>query len=377
MAEISRPWDGIVTGDAGPYSDDQWTDAWLSLIGPIIASEGVFNSQLNELDLTGVASPVSINTGRALVDGSWYQSDAAVAVTVATPAANPRVDRIVLRKDWVLQTIRITRIAGAEAASPVPPAIVQIDGTTWDTPLWQVHITTGAVITHYRDERSFLGQYEPAGYSTPTEWYIEDEFDWTVNAIADADNIKGWGVTINAGAGNTIAILDESGTNAGAIRLSHGAGTNDQIGIASGQFRPDQSNTRAMFIAKEPNTDNDLDRVIGFVDARNTLTPTEGVFFKNDGSVDSNWHAITRAGGVETDTDTLIGLSDTYKRLEIQWRSNVSVTFLIDGVVVATHTANIPNDQNELLVIDIFDLGVAPVSQAYQDIDLMRARGNR
>lgn len=375
MAELSRPWSGTVTGDAGPYSDDQWTDVWNTLLGPTIASEGVFNGQLNELDLSNVVSPVSINTGRALVDGIWYESDSAVSVTIPTPAANPRVDRIVLRKDWVLQTVRITRIAGAEAASPVAPAITQVDGTTWDLPLWQVHITTGAVVTHYRDERAFLGQYEPAGYSTPAEWYVEDEFDWTTLTVVDGDNIKQWGITIDAGAGNLIALLNESGSNAGAIRFSHGAGTGLLVGIGSGLFRPDQSNTRALFRIKEPNSDAELDRVIGFVDGRNSLIPTEGVFFRSNGT--ANWFAVTRSGGVETATDTAQALTNVYKDFEIQWRSNASVTFLIDGVVVANHITNIPSDQDEFAVVDIFDSGVAAVSQAYMDIDLFRARGTR
>lgn len=376
MAEISRPWDGTVTGDAGPYSDDQWTDVWKTLLAPVIASEGVFSNQLNELNLTGAASPVSVNTGRAMVDGSWYESDSSVSVVVPTPAANPRVDRIVLRKDWALQTIRITRIAGAEAASPSPPAITQIDGTTWDLPLWQVYITTGGVITIYRDERSFIGQYEPAGYSTVSDWYIEDEFDWTVNAIADGDHIKQWGITINAGAGNSITILDESGTVAGAIRLAHGATTGDQIGIASGRFRPDQASARFLFRIKSPNSDANLDKVVGLVDSRNTLTPTEAAFFRADGA--GNWFAVTRSGGAETATDTGQAQTDTYKRFEIHWHSNASVTFLIDDAVVATHITNIPNDQDELLAVDIFDDGVgAPTSQAYLDVDLVTGRGSR
>lgn len=376
MAETSRPWDGTVTGDAGPYSDDQWTDVWKTLIGPTIASEGVFRSQLNELDLSGVASPVSINTGRALVDGSWYQSDSSVSVTIPTPAANPRVDRIVLRKSWAAQTIRITRIAGTETASPVPPALSQIDGTTWDLPLWQVFITTGGVITHNRDERSFLGQYEPAGYSTVDDWYSEDEFDWpNVSSLADGEEVKQWGLHVDAGASNTITLLNESGTIAGAIRLSHGADINDFIGITTGNFRPDQGNARMLFRMKEPNTHANLDRVVGSVGSVNTLTPAEGVFFRQEGA--ANFFAVTRSGGGETTTDTGQAPTNVYKRFEIHWRSNVSVTFLIDGVVVATHRTDIPNNQNQLISVGILDDGVAPTSQAYLDIDLFTARGAR
>lgn len=377
MAEISRPWDGIVLGDSGPYSDDLWTDVWATLLGPAVATEGVFFEQLNELVLTGVATPVSIATGRALVDGSWYESDTAVTQAIGTPGVgDERIDLVVLRKDWALQTIRITTIAGAAAVPPAaPPLPVQNDGVTWDLPLWEVRINDAGVITIFRDRREFLGQYEPAGYSTPNDWYVEDEFDWSVQAIADGDHIKQWGVTIDAGAGNSITILDESGSVAGAIRLSHGAGTGDQVGIASGRFRPDQANARFLFRMKSPNTDGNLDKVVGLVDARNTLTPTEGVFWRADGA--GNWFAVTRSGGGETATDSAQAQTDTYKRFDIQWHLNSSVTFLINGVVVATHTTNIPNDQDELLAIDTFDNGVAPVSQAYLDVDLMTGRGNR
>ncbi len=378
MAEISRPWDGIVTGDAGPYSDDQWTNVWATLLGPTVATEGVFFEQLNDLDLSGLpASPVTIETGRAMVDGSWYESDSNVSVTIPTPAANPRIDRIVLRKDWALQTIRITRIAGAEAASPTPPAITQVDGTTWDTVLWQVFVTTGGVITAYRDERDFIGQYEPAGYPTLTRVYVDDDFFEGNGAFVDGESRRMWTYFLPAGAGNSIAPLSAAGFTKGAIRLSHGAlSAGDFIGIASSNYRPSQMDGKLLMTLKEPNTDADLDRVVGFVSAVNTLTPTDGVYFRNEGTVDANWHAITRAAGVETDTDTTIALSDTYKDLEIRVRTGV-VEFLIDGAIVATHTANVPSDVNKLLSLGVFDDGAAaPASAAYQDIDFVRVTGN-
>ncbi len=102
VTENSRPWDGIALGDAGPYSDDLWTDVWATLLGPNIATEGVFFDQLSDLVLTGAASPVSIASGLALVDGSWYENTAPVTKIIATPAGvvNSRIDLIVLRKDW-------------------------------------------------------------------------------------------------------------------------------------------------------------------------------------------------------------------------------------------------------------------------------------
>lgn len=163
MTEISRPWGGTATGDKGPYSDDNWTDAWSGLFARTGANVGVLRGAANELAVTSSGdNAISVNTGEALVDGTWYQSDAATAVTPSIPSANPRIDRIVLRKSWSAQTVRVTRIGGTEAGSPSAPALVQTDGTTWDTPLAQYQIATGAgAISSLTDQREFV--HDPTG----------------------------------------------------------------------------------------------------------------------------------------------------------------------------------------------------------------------
>ena len=151
MAEISLEWSGTLTGDAGPYSDDNWSDRWRKLFTNDRTTQGVLPNYENELEITGAATPISVNTGAALVDGKFYENTTAVTVAIPSPAVSTRVDRIVLRKSWVAQTVRITRIEGVEGG--VAPAITQTDGTTWDIPLYQVTITTGGAIT-LTDERA-------------------------------------------------------------------------------------------------------------------------------------------------------------------------------------------------------------------------------
>ncbi|MBA7515240.1 hypothetical protein ES705_07279 [subsurface metagenome] len=155
MTEYSRPWAGTTTGDAGPYSDDQWTDLWRYFFLFDRAAEGPIVGILNELEPTGVTSPVAVNTGVAMVDGKFYLNDASEEdVTIPTPTTNPRIDRIVLRKGWTAQTVRLYRIAGTEDPSPSPPSIDQTDGVTWDVMIAQVHITTSGTVT-VTDEREF------------------------------------------------------------------------------------------------------------------------------------------------------------------------------------------------------------------------------
>jgi hypothetical protein len=155
MTEKSYPWGGTTVGDAiyAKYSDDVWGTIWRKLFTTDRNTEGVISEILNTLQVTGVASPVSVNTGCALVDGKFYRNDAAVNVAIANPMAATRIDSIVLRKDWAAKTVRIVLISGAEGG--VAPALVHTDGVTWDTPLAEVSITTLGVIT-VADTRSYL-----------------------------------------------------------------------------------------------------------------------------------------------------------------------------------------------------------------------------
>lgn len=171
MAQRSRFWDGLVTGDAneapydGPTEFGRFIDSLAGFNPPngtaYTNSWGIFpapdspgNLAGMGLIVSGAASPLSVGPGRALVRGSQYESDAIESVVIPTPAGATRIDRIVLRKDWALQTVRITRIAGVEGGGA--PAIVRTDGLTWDIILAQVTITTAGVITLYHLDRRYL-----------------------------------------------------------------------------------------------------------------------------------------------------------------------------------------------------------------------------
>lgn len=161
---------------------------------------GVFRGELNMLAVTGTVSPVSIATGRALIDGTWYENDAAVTVAIPTPSVSTRIDRIVLRKSWAAQTVRITRIAGTEGAAA--PAMTQTPGVTWDFPLAQAAITTGGVIT-VTDDRRFRGEHivilKAADEIVNASAVLQDDNDfkfpiganeqWIVDQWLDTDNI--------------------------------------------------------------------------------------------------------------------------------------------------------------------------------------------
>lgn len=177
MAEISRFWDGTTLGDAivAPYDASvEFANVLKSLSGAgsfdLTGASGVFTHEpLVDSELltdSGGVSPAIVLEGRALVDGTWYENDAAVYIVIPTPGVATRIDRIVLRKDFALQTVRLTRIAGAEGGTA--PAVTQVAGVTWDMYLSSVSITTGGVIT-IADEREFLNEGAiPMAFATGT-----------------------------------------------------------------------------------------------------------------------------------------------------------------------------------------------------------------
>ncbi len=376
MTERSRPWTGIVTGDSGPYSDEQWSDVWAGVFGPVVAREGVFAAQadiLTPLNLSSVAAtPVSIAPGQAIVDGTWYENTTSVSKAISTPAVNPRVDRILLRKDSVLQTVRIEVKEGAEAASPVPPPLTQTVDVTWELPLWQIHVTTGAVITFFRDERSFIDQYTPVGI-TDEQVYLENEFFLPNLAMVDGDHIKEFSVFIQS----STTVNNVPGFGGGAARLRVTALNATNIcDIRSREHRPDLIDGHLIMRSKQPATHAELDRILGFTDTP-SLTPTDGVFFRADGT--GNWFAVCRSGGVDAGSvqDTGQALDDVWRKFETRQHGTDVVTFLIDDVVVATHQVNIPT-AGLMLRSSIFDSGAGTAAvDDYLDLDLMKLSGPR
>jgi hypothetical protein len=157
MAQTSFPWPGDSgaggTGDCGPYSANAYDDWLQKLFCSDATDECVIANSGNELAVTGAATPLSINTGSALVAGKWYNNSASSTLAIATPAGATRIDRVILRADYAAQTVRLVLLAGAEGGAA--PALTQTDGTTWEVSLAQASITTGGVVT-VTDERGYL-----------------------------------------------------------------------------------------------------------------------------------------------------------------------------------------------------------------------------
>ena len=155
MAEFSMWWTTGGAGDGSATYTRSDHAMWAKVLASCNGLEGVAPNYLNKLAGTVTAlNTVSINTGGALVDGKIYNNSSAVSVTIpsAVGGGNTRIDRIVARADWTAQTVRITRIAGTDAAAPTAPAKSSSSGTLYDILLYQALVdTAGTVIL--TDER--------------------------------------------------------------------------------------------------------------------------------------------------------------------------------------------------------------------------------
>jgi len=156
MAETSFWWttDGTGDGKIGGYTRADHS-LWTAILAACCGKEGVAPGYGNALAAAANgANTVTVPTGGALVDGKPYNNSAPVNVNIpsASGAGNTRIDRVVLRADWAAQTVRITRIAGVDAATPSLPAITQDSGNVYDIPICQVLVNTAGAVT-VTDER--------------------------------------------------------------------------------------------------------------------------------------------------------------------------------------------------------------------------------
>jgi len=168
MSEDSYFWDGnAVLGDDGPYATSDVQDVFFRMLLNGTGNRGPLKGWLNELEVSGTASPVTVATGAAIVYGGFFHSDQAAGVNIPTPAAGlSRYDLVVVQRTWASSTTRIARHPGVAAAAPVAPLLSQAAGAIWEIPLATVLVDDAGTIT-ITDTREFCT------FST----------DWPANAV--------------------------------------------------------------------------------------------------------------------------------------------------------------------------------------------------
>ena len=153
MTQNSAPWEGVGIGDAAnaPYSSAEWSHFWAlrhGVIESLYPNYGVLpgsnGTSYPPLFVSAAgALNINVNIGAALVNGKLFETDTAITLTVGGNASgNPRIDTVVLRADYVAQTIRAVVRQGSPAGSPVPPSLTQ-SASLWETPLANIAVING------------------------------------------------------------------------------------------------------------------------------------------------------------------------------------------------------------------------------------------
>lgn len=170
MTQSSKPWDGILLGDASeaPYSSNEWAHIWNMLhgVGSVFPNYGIIpgtgdssHAPLQVLETSAVSANVEIHVGAALVNGKLYENTATEALAVgANVSGNPRIDTVILRIDYTAQTTRLVIKQGTPAGSPVHPALTQ-SASIWEIPLADIAVANGfstIVTANITDRRQYV-----------------------------------------------------------------------------------------------------------------------------------------------------------------------------------------------------------------------------
>ena len=194
------------------------------------------------------------------------------------------------------------------------------------------------------------------------------------------DNTNDWTVVKDSGASAAIA-ADVVG---GAVTLSSTATTdNDGASIQGNEIFAVASGRDIWFETKITPTDAEgdaMDICIGLTvnfatNPEAMLTAADRIVFQVDDG-DSNIDCITEKDGTATTTDSGIDIaSGTAVTLGIHVKSTGSVEFFVNRAKVATHTDNIPDDEN--LALGAMELSGSATGTKSMNIDYMFAAQNR
>jgi hypothetical protein len=170
-----------------------------------VGNKGIFANVPGLLAVTYVGPNfLSVAAGAAMVDGLYYENDAAISCTVTSATAGKvRDDRLVIRKyfNTTLQNARLVLLPGSEVASPgpgTPPALTQDTTRTtyWDMPLARVSIADDGVIT-LTDEREYC---TPAMLEVIARQGDDTSLDWNIGGTDDiVPPISTGGIAIQVG----------------------------------------------------------------------------------------------------------------------------------------------------------------------------------
>lgn len=152
MAQKSGFFNALLAG--GVYDRTYNADDYCDNLAVII-SNGVLRSENNDLKVTASGLNLTVNAGRAWINGHYFNNTTAYQLPAITPpVGGSRIDNVVLRFDNTItgRTISIEYVEGTAATSPVAPALTRTDDI-FELCIAQVTVTANATAASVTDTR--------------------------------------------------------------------------------------------------------------------------------------------------------------------------------------------------------------------------------
>jgi hypothetical protein len=141
--------------NAGVYDRTYSADDYCDNLATII-SNGVLRSQNDDLKVTASGLNLSVNIGRAWINGHYYNNTTAYALpAVSPPTGGSRIDNVVLRFDNTVtgRSITIQYVQGTAATSPVAPTLTRT-ASVYELCIAQITVNANASNVAVTDTRS-------------------------------------------------------------------------------------------------------------------------------------------------------------------------------------------------------------------------------
>lgn len=257
-----------------------------------------------------------------------------------TPTSNPSVtDAVWSKTGYLVQGAAYNTLTGYASGS-LPTASSNEGSIVYDTDI------NGPV---YSDGESWM----PSGYrDVDLSSYEMDDFIW---GTANLGNSAGGWAEVASGTGAQVDVstfgLDGTENAAGVVEVNTGTTTTGRCGIGKGTANFLFGNGNALRCASRnavsalsDGTDT-YTLYIGFIDNGGAGDVTDGAYFRyTHGTNSGELEAVTANNGTRTATDTNVVLgAGTFSNYEIRVNAaGTSITFYINGTLVATNTTNIP-----------------------------------
>ena len=234
----------------------------------------------------------------------------------------------------------------------------------------------------------FTGPILFGGKDTPRKWFENLPIDKNPDYLVYMDDFTGialdttndWTLIKDSSATAALGADAESGT---LVLTSQATTDNDGASVQGNEIFAMASDRDVWFETKLTPTDAEgsaMDICVGLTvnfatNPEAMLTAADRVVFQVDDG-DSNIDCITEKDGTATTTDSGIDIaSGTAVTLGFHVKGTTSVEFFVNRLLVATHTANLPDNEN--LAIGAMELSGSATGTKSMAIDYLMAVQNR